>query len=71
LVWEDKEKIQALIDQRRTNLADVDYLDLDSITKIVEDFESPKILEEKSNDTRFSIASDPSTLYALTKVWIL
>ena len=37
----DKEKIQALIDQQRTILADVDYLDLDSVAKIVENFDNP------------------------------
>ena len=31
----DKEKIQDLIDKQRTNLADVKYLDLDSIAKVV------------------------------------
>ena len=39
----NKEKIQNLIDQQRTNLADVDYLDLDSITKVIESFENPTI----------------------------
>ena len=41
----DKEKIQALIDQQRTNLADVDYLDLDSVAKVIESFENPSIRE--------------------------
>ncbi|MBO7167760.1 MAG: hypothetical protein J6V61_03335, partial [Bacteroidaceae bacterium] len=44
----DKEKIQTLIDQQRTNLADVEYLDLDSVAKIVENFENPKVSEENS-----------------------
>ena len=39
----DKEKIQALIDQQQTNLADVEYFDLDSIAKIVQNFENPSI----------------------------
>ena len=43
----DKEKIQTLIDQQRTILADVDYLDLDSVTKIIENFENPKNSDEK------------------------
>ena len=46
----DKEKIQGLIDQQRTNLADVEYLDLDSIAKIVENFENPS-----SEDIQFSV----------------
>ena len=43
----DKEKVQNLIDQQRTNLADVDYLDLDSITKVIENFENPKVSARK------------------------
>ena len=43
----DKERIQNLINKQRTNLADVAYLDLDSITKIVENFENPTIEEGK------------------------
>ena len=42
----NKEKVQNLINQQRTILADVDYLDLDSIAKIVKDFENPNISEE-------------------------
>ncbi|MDE5743381.1 MAG: hypothetical protein K2H62_03405, partial [Bacteroidales bacterium] len=37
-----KEKIQTLIDQQRTNSADVAYLDLDCVTKILQNFENPK-----------------------------
>ena len=44
----DKEKIQTLIIQRRTNLAEVDYLDLNSVTKLIQNFENP-ILEEEKN----------------------
>lgn len=40
--WLDKERIQALIDQQRTNLAEVEYLDLDATAKIVQNFENPK-----------------------------
>ena len=43
----NKEKIQALIDKQRTNLADVEYLDLDSFAKIVQNFENPSVDEEK------------------------
>lgn len=43
----NKEKIQILIDQQRTNLADVDYLDLDSMAKVIENFENPKNVDEK------------------------
>ncbi|MDE7090630.1 MAG: hypothetical protein K2O53_02785 [Bacteroidales bacterium] len=37
-----KEKIQTLIDQQRINPAEVAYLDLDSVTKILQNFENPK-----------------------------
>ena len=47
----DKEKIQTLIAQQRTNLADVEYLDLDSAAKVVENFENPK--SESENDALF------------------
>ena len=36
-------KIQTLIDQQRMTLADVEYLDLDSVAKIVKEFENPSI----------------------------
>lgn len=39
----DKEKLQALINQQRKTLAEVKYLDLDSVTKIIQNFENPKI----------------------------
>lgn len=42
-LYMDKEKIQTFIDQQRTNLADVDYLDLDSVAKVVENFENPNV----------------------------
>ena len=38
----DKKKIQTLIAQQRINLAEVDYLDLDSVEKIIHDFENFK-----------------------------
>ena len=48
----DKEKVQNLIDQQRTILADVDYLDLDSVANILKDFENPTI--EGKNQTALS-----------------
>lgn len=50
----NKEKIQNLIDQQRTTLADVEYLDLDSIAKVIETFENPtetgkKLLDDSEN----------------------
>lgn len=43
LMYVDKQKIQALIDQQRTNLAEVEYLDLDLVESIVQKFESVNI----------------------------
>ncbi|MDO4163141.1 MAG: helicase-related protein [Bacteroides sp.] len=48
LLWVDKEKIQTLITKQRTNLAEVGYLDLDYATKIVENFENPSVVDEKT-----------------------
>ena len=42
----NKEKIQTLIDQQRINLAEVDYLDLDSAANILKDFQNPTIDEK-------------------------
>ena len=43
LLYVDKNKIQDLIDKQRTNLAEVEYLDLDSITNLVKEFENPTV----------------------------
>lgn len=54
-LYMDKARIQVLIDQQRTNLADVDYLDLDSVTNVIEKFENPNISSEnvqEENDSR-------------------
>ena len=71
----DKEKIQALIDQQRKTLADVEYLDLDSVAKLVNDFENPKLSEEgnasteqdltnvSENDTRFSKSNENQRIF--------
>lgn len=45
LLYADKGKIQALIDKQRTNLADVEYLDLDSVTNIIKNFANPTLRE--------------------------
>ena len=52
LLYVDKKKIQTLIDKQRTNLAEVEYLDLDSIANIIENFENPKLPDENA-DLRF------------------
>ena len=46
LLYVDKAKIQALIDKQRKNLAEVEYLDLDSFAKVVQNFENPIVDEE-------------------------
>ena len=49
-LYMDKEKIQTLIDQQRTNLADVDYWDLDYIANVIRNFENPKVSDENVAD---------------------
>ena len=39
----DKNRIQDLIDKQQKNLAEVEYLDLDLVTKLIQDFENPTI----------------------------
>lgn len=63
----DKEKVQTLIDQQRTIPADVEYLDLNSVAKIVESFENPKFSAENIlregigsySDEELSFENDP------------
>jgi hypothetical protein len=50
LLYADKEKIQALMDKQRTNLAEVNYLNLDDVAKKVKDFENPKLLSVKISE---------------------
>ncbi len=45
----DKKRIQTLIDQQRTNLADVDYLDLNSVTNVIKNFKNKEIKQENSS----------------------
>lgn len=56
LLYADKQKIQALIDKQRTILAEVEYLDLDSVTKIIQNFDNPKLSDP---DIRFRELSAP------------
>ena len=57
LLWVDKKKIQGLIDKQRINLAEVEYLDLNSVAKIIKNFRNPKTEEQKYSDSpiRFAI----------------
>ena len=52
----NKEKIQAQIDQQRRNPADVNYLDLDLISKIVRDFQNTS--GEFENSSRNSVSPE-------------
>lgn len=57
----NKEKIQALIDKQRKTLAEVEYLDLNSVTKVIKDFENPTLEAEKNTENisfRLSSQSD-------------
>lgn len=46
----NKEKVQNLIAQQRTNLADVSNLDLNSINNIIENFKNPSLETEKNQE---------------------
>ena len=46
----DKEKIQVLIDKQRTNLAEVEYLNLEDVAKVVENFVNPSVGDEKDGN---------------------
>lgn len=62
----NKEAIQDKIEQWRTNLANVPYLNLDSITKVVETFENPPLASEDleiSNDNQASEYNDEEVRY--------
>ena len=56
----NKEKVQNLIAQQRTNLADVNNLDLNSINNIIQNFENPSVSSKNpknsSGGVKFSIS---------------
>ena len=67
----DKEKIQNLIDQQRRNLADVEYLDLDSVGNIIRTFENPSLKSQKSgkfqeNDGNVKLSKPSAKLSEMT-----
>ena len=53
----DKERVQDLINQQRTNLADVEYLDLNSIANIIEKF-GGKVSSAVSKKTSYVLAGE-------------
>lgn len=58
------------IAQQRTNLADVDHLNLDSITKVVETFDNPPLASEDleiSNDNQASEDNDEEVRFRYTE----
>ncbi len=56
MLYADKQKIQAIIDKQRTILADVDYLDLEDVAKILKTFENPTL--EGDEDVKFRDGKD-------------
>lgn len=61
----NKNEVQAIIAEQRTNHAEVSYVDLDFVAKIVEKFENPKLLDEKIQNTNeiFEEFDDNETTY--------
>ena len=53
LLYADKEKVQTLIDQQRRTLAEVGYLDLNSVAKIIKDFVNPIIVSQENENNPF------------------
>ena len=49
-IYLNKEIIQTKITQQRTNLADVDHLNLDDLAKVIKEFENPNIEENAFDD---------------------
>lgn len=67
----NKEAIQDKIEQWRTNLANVPYLNLDSITKVVETFDNPPLASEDleiSNDNQASEDNDEEVRYRSSRL---
>ena len=56
---DEKEKIQAIIDALRINPVDYTHLDLDSIAKIVENFENPST----ESETRFRTSNNNQAIF--------
>lgn len=56
---DEKEKIQAIIDALRINPVDYTHLDLDSIAKIVENFENPST----ESETRFRTSNNNQEIF--------
>ena len=56
LLYADKQKIQALIDKQRTILADVAYLDLEDVAKVIKTFENPTF--DGDEDVKFRDGAD-------------
>lgn len=69
MLYANKEKIQNLIAEQRTSLAEVSYLDLDFVTKVVDNFENPKfsmenviIMDDYLDDSKYHVATDEDSL---------
>lgn len=64
---DNKEKIQTLIAQQRINPAEVSYLDLDSVAKIVEEFENPPIPTQEISSESENLTSDNEISFRFTE----
>lgn len=71
LLYVDKEKIQNIIAEQRTNPAEVSYLDLDFVAKVIKNFENPKfsmenvmIMEDFFDESKNHLATYSDSLQA-------
>ena len=69
MLYVNKEKVQNLMAEQRTNLAEVSHLDLNFITKVVKNFENPKfsmenviIMDDYFDETKRHIATEEDSL---------
>jgi hypothetical protein len=68
LLYADKKRIQDLISQQRTTLAEVGYLDLNTVAKVVQNFQNPKLPEEEVKKNIKKAVPSAALKQALDKV---
>ncbi len=61
MLYLDKKRIQDLIAKQQKNLAEVDYLDLNRVAKLMNEFKNPNIPEK--NNSNSSILPEPNYLH--------
>jgi len=54
LLYADKKRIQTLISQHQTNFGDVKHLDLNSIAKVIQDFQNPTLSSKFNAENQVS-----------------